>query len=67
MSDQGFGFTMLTIDQAADALSVSPRYVRRLVFEKRIPYSKFGKHVRIARADVESYIEASRVLRVLQR
>lgn len=51
----------LTVDQAASIMNVTVRYVRRLTFEKRIPYSKFGKHVRIARRDLEAYMNSSRV------
>lgn len=54
--------TLLTIEQAAERLNVSPNYVRRrLVFEKRIPYVKIGKHVRIEEAAIETFIEEGRV------
>ena len=41
---------LLTIDQAAKRLNVSPAYVRRrLIFERRISYVKIGRHVPLAR------------------
>lgn len=53
---------LLTVDQAAEWLNVSPTYVRRrLIFERRIPYVKIGRHVRIDERDLESLIEAGRV------
>lgn len=54
--------SLLTIDQAADVLNVSPTYVRRrLVFEKRIPYLKIGGKVRIEWNAILALIEESRV------
>jgi excisionase family DNA binding protein len=37
------------------------RFVRRLVFERRIAYVKLGRHVRIASRDLEAFIWARRV------
>jgi excisionase family DNA binding protein len=39
--------TLLTVEQAAERLGTSARFVRRLVFERRIAYVKLGRHVRI--------------------
>jgi excisionase family DNA binding protein len=36
----------LNIAEAADGLGVTPRFVRRLVAERRIPFLKVGRHVR---------------------
>jgi excisionase family DNA binding protein len=52
---------LLTVIEAADRMGVGERFVRRLVTERRIPYSKLGKHVRISEADIEAYLEAARV------
>lgn|GEM_PF-887592 len=53
---------LLTVDQAAERLNVSPTYVRRrLIFERRIPYVKIGRHVRIDEADLEELIDRGRV------
>jgi excisionase family DNA binding protein len=52
----------LTVDQAAERLNVPVGYVRRrLIFERRIPYVKIGRHVRIESQVVEALIEAGRM------
>ena len=58
------GFEMdvlLTVDGVAERLGTSPRFVRRLVAERRIPFVKVGYHVRVATRDLDAYIAASRV------
>jgi excisionase family DNA binding protein len=53
--------TLLTVEQAAERLGTSARFVRRLVAERRIAYHKVGRHVRIAEADLINYVAAGRV------
>jgi excisionase family DNA binding protein len=53
--------TLLSVDQAAERLGTSERFVRRLVFERRIPFTKLGRHVRIAAPDLDAFIAAGRV------
>jgi excisionase family DNA binding protein len=53
--------TLLTVEQAAGRLGTSVRFVRRLVFERRIAYVKVGRHVRITARDLDAFIAASRV------
>ena len=53
--------TLLSVEQAAERLGTSPRFVRRLVFERRIAYVKLGRHVRIAVRDLDAFIAAGRV------
>ena len=53
--------TLLTVDQAAERLGTSVRFVRRLIAERRIAYVKLGRHVRIAADDLEAFIVASRI------
>ena len=53
--------TLLTVDQTAERLGTSVRFVRRLIAERRIAYVKLGRHVRIAAHDLEAFIVASRV------
>ena len=53
--------TLLTVDQAAERLGTSVRFVRRLIAERRIVYVKLGRHVRIAADDLEAFIVAGRV------
>ena len=52
---------LLTPQEAADRLGTSLRFVRRLVFERRIPFVKVGRHVRIAASDLDAFIETGRV------
>jgi excisionase family DNA binding protein len=52
---------LIDIDQVAARLGVTPRFVRRLVDERRIPFHKIGKFVRFDPADIDSYIVRGRV------
>jgi excisionase family DNA binding protein len=52
---------LLTVDEAAERLGVKPRFVRRLIAEKRIPYVKLGSHVRIDSDDLDRFVDAGRV------
>jgi excisionase family DNA binding protein len=51
---------LLTVDQVAERLGTTVRFVRRLIAERRIPYHKVGRHVRIAEADLDAYISTCR-------
>ena len=53
---------LMDIDDVAERLAVSPRFVRRLVEERRITFLKIGRHVRFDRSDVEHWIESQRVV-----
>ena len=52
---------LLTIGQAADYLGTGQRFVRRLISERRIPYVKLGKHVRLERCALDAFVAAGRV------
>jgi excisionase family DNA binding protein len=52
---------LLTIAQAADYLCTGQRFVRRLISERRIPYVKLGKHVRLERCALDAFVAAGRV------
>ncbi len=52
---------LLTVDQAAEAMGTSTRFIRRLIAERRIPYTKLGRHVRIAESDLINYVAAGRI------
>lgn len=56
---------LLTVAQAAERLNVGERHIRRLIFERRIPYVKYGPYqrspVRIPADAIDAYIEAGRV------
>jgi excisionase family DNA binding protein len=52
---------LLTIEQAAERISMSARYVRRLVAERRIGFYRIGRSVRIDPADLVQHISAGRI------
>ena len=52
---------LLTLDETAQRLCTSTRFVRRLVAERRLGYTKIGKFVRFDRADVEDFIRRGRI------
>jgi len=52
---------LLTVGGAAEFLGTSVRFVRRLIAERRIAYIRVGRHVRIAEADLASFIAAGRI------
>ncbi len=52
---------MLSIPEAAEALGVTPRWVRRAIFERRVAYVKLGHLVRIDADDIHALIAAGRV------
>jgi excisionase family DNA binding protein len=52
---------LLTVDQAAERLGTKPRFIRRLIAERRIPFVKLGAHVRIDTTDLDAFVQAGRV------
>ena len=52
---------LLSVEQAAERLGTSVRFVRRLVFERRIAYVKLGRHVRITEHDLINFVTTGRV------
>jgi excisionase family DNA binding protein len=52
---------LLTVEAAAERMSTSVRFIRRLIAERRIAFVKLGPHVRIAESDIVAFIEAGRV------
>lgn len=52
---------LVTVDQAADLLSVSPRTVERLLVSGDLPSLTVAGSRRIRRADVEAFIDARAV------
>jgi excisionase family DNA binding protein len=52
---------LLSVEEAAERLGTSVRFVRRLIFERRIAYAKLGRHVRIDPADLDAFIAAGRI------
>ena len=52
---------LLTVDEAAERLGTSARFIGRLIAERRIAYTKLGRHVRIAGRDLDAYVTSGRV------
>ena len=48
---------LLTVEQAAQYLTVSERFIRRIRYEGRIPGVKLGKHLRFKKDDLDRFIE----------
>ena len=51
---------LLTADKAAERLGTSARFIRRLIAERRIAYTKLGRHVRIAARDLDAFVASGR-------
>lgn len=52
---------LLTLEQAADVLGTKPRFTRRLVAERRIRFTRVGRHVRIPESALREFIDAGMV------
>jgi excisionase family DNA binding protein len=52
---------LLTVEAAAEHMSTSVRFVRRLIAERRIEFVKVGRHVRISESALAEFIDAGRV------
>jgi excisionase family DNA binding protein len=51
---------LLSVAEAAKEMNVSERFVRRLVFERRLEVVKLGRLVRIPSSALEEFMEAGR-------
>jgi excisionase family DNA binding protein len=52
---------LLTVDQAGELLNTGPRFVRRLIAERRIEFVHVGRHVRISESELIRFVEAGSV------
>ena len=52
---------LLTVEEAAERMRTKPRFIRRLIAERRIEYHKLGRHVRISEPALVAFIKAGRV------
>jgi excisionase family DNA binding protein len=52
---------LLTVAEAAERLNTSERFARRLIEERRIAFTRLGRHLRIAESDISSFVAAGRV------
>lgn len=46
----------LTVEQVAQRISVSPRTVRRLIFERRVRHLRIGRLIRLYEPDVDEFL-----------
>lgn len=51
----------LTVPEAAQYLNTTVRFVRRLIAERRIAFHRFGRHVRLAKTDLDEFVAVGRV------
>lgn len=51
---------LITVPQLAERLGVKPRFVYRLVDERRIPFIHVGRYLRFDPADVDEYLSSRR-------
>jgi excisionase family DNA binding protein len=49
--------TWLTLVQLAELLTITERHIRRLVAERRIPYTKVGGRLRFNVARVQAWLD----------
>lgn len=52
---------LIDIGETARLLGTTRRHIRRLVSERRIPFLKVGRFVRFDAADLEAWLERSKV------
>ena len=52
---------LLTVEETAERMRTTPRFIRRLIAERRIEYVKVGRHVRISEPVLAAFIAAGRV------
>lgn len=52
---------LYTVEEAAQRLNTTPRFIRRLISERRIAFTRLGRHVRIAADDLDSFVAQGRV------
>ena len=58
---------LLSVEAAAERLDTKPRFIRRLIAERRIEYHKVGRHVRISESALAEFIKSGRMLPVSGR
>ena len=51
---------LIDIEAVAARLGVQVRHVRRLVYERRIPYLKWGHLLRFDPAEIEGWLDSTR-------
>ncbi|GAB2988544.1 excisionase family DNA-binding protein [Amycolatopsis acidiphila] len=57
----------LNVQEAAEYLNTSVRFIRRLIAERRVAFHKVGSHVRLGVEDLEAFVQAGRVEPITRR
>jgi excisionase family DNA binding protein len=52
---------LLTLEEVAERLNTTPRFSRRLVAERRIRFTRVGRHIRVPESALREFIEAGMV------
>ena len=55
---------LLDVNEVARRLGTKPRFVRRLIAERRIEFHRVGRHVRVSEVALAEFIQAGRVVPV---
>jgi excisionase family DNA binding protein len=55
---------LLDVGAAAQVLNTSPRFIRRLIQERRINFVKVGRHVRIKASELDRFVADGEVAAV---
>jgi excisionase family DNA binding protein len=61
------GERLLTAEAAAERLSTSVRFVRRLIAERRIEFVRVGRHIRISETALDDFIASGVVKPITSR
>jgi excisionase family DNA binding protein len=64
MAQAGTTAPLLDVNEVARRLGTKPRFVRRLIAERRIEFHRVGRHVRISEAALAEFIKLGRVASV---
>lgn len=56
--DQG---DLIDVTALATRLGVTPRFVRRLIAERRVPFLKIGKFIRFDPLEIDGWVDVCRV------
>jgi excisionase family DNA binding protein len=57
----------LTVLEAAEYLSTSERFVRRLIAERRVRFYRVGRHIRFTTDDLQDYVTSGCVEPITRR
>jgi excisionase family DNA binding protein len=52
---------LYTVEEAAQRLNTTPRFIRRLIAERRIAFTRLGRHIRISAEDLDAFVAHGRV------